>query len=102
MGFLLSVECSSIAVKLFLALSINVLVLKISAPDYSGTLAYIEYIYSLWGREVTILGLDNEGDQKQVRDFWLSVKNETRLLPPSPSNKNHFQWQKFQPHPERQ
>lgn len=40
------------------------------------------YILTLGEREVTILGLDNKGDQEQVWDFWLSVKNEERDFSP--------------------
>jgi len=40
------------------------------------------YILTLGEGEVTILGLDNEGEQEQVWDFWLSVKNDVRDLSP--------------------
>lgn len=54
------------------------------------------YIPTLGEREVTILGLDNEGDQEQVWCFWLGVKNEERdFFPHQLQIKNTFNGRNF-------
>lgn len=56
-------------------------------PDYFGILERIDDILTLRDGKVTILGVDNEGNQEEVWDLGIRVaKNDERLLP-SPTSK---------------